>query len=419
MCFCGCATGLWRSAPTAENFSRQALEFEKRGELQQALSAWRAALALAPDHPMASENIQTLENAISKAAQTHFKCGLDHYQAGDLIQARREMLTVLRLSPGHSKALYDLKTHLDGGNAQFYKVQRGDSFVKIAAEHYKDPSKAYMLAYFNDMDPGKPLFTDTVLVLPVLRAEQLSLRRSGEAWVERAQKALEQKQYSEVLSICDKIRHDSPGHPRIKPLIDAARLGWARSLLEQNEPLDALEQLKQVSTGYAGREQAIRRARLALNKQASQEKIRSAQARFDQGAYAGAIAICRDILDKDPSNAKATALLHAARYQWGKQLLDQGNEEKAAENLRTLDRNYQDSAQLLARAHSRLNTRAEEFYRQGVKHFLNEDLESAIESWKRSLAFNPNHPKAAQDMDNALKLLEKWRVLEQGAPAAK
>jgi tetratricopeptide (TPR) repeat protein len=222
-----------------------------------------------------------------------------------------------------------------------------------------------------------------------------------------------------VLSICDKIRQESPGHSRIQPLIDAARFGWGRSLLEQNQPLEALEQLKQVSTGYAGRDRAIRSARLALNKRAGQEKIRSAQARLDKGAYAGAIAICQDILDKDPSNAKATALLNAARYQWGKQLLDQGDEEKAAENLRTLDPNYQDSAHLLARAHSRLNTRAEEFYRQGVKHFLNEDLESAIESWKRSLAFNPDHPKAAQDMDNALKLLEKWRGLEQSAPAEK
>jgi tetratricopeptide (TPR) repeat protein len=419
ICLWGCATGLWSSAPTAEFFRRQAADFEINGELQQALSARRAATLLDPGHPEDAEAITVLENAIAEAAQAHFKTGLDHLQAGDPVSARRSILTVLRLSPGHSKALWYLKNHLNGANPQIYKVQRGDSFIKIATDHYKDPGKAYILAYFNDMDPGKPLLTDTLLVLPALRAEQLVQRRSPDIWLERAQRALDQKQYSEVLSLCERVRNESPGHPRIRPMIDAARFGWGRSLLEQGDHQGAMEQLNRVSRGYAGRDQAIRSVRAALQQKGDQAKIKSAQARFDQGAYAGAAAICQDILDNDPVNAHAKLLLQASRYQWGKQLLDKGHDEEAAEKLGMVDPAYKDAAQLLTRAQSRLNTRAEDFYRRGVKFFLNEDLESAIKSWETALKFNPEHPKAAQDMKNAQKLLEKWHSLEKTETADK
>ena len=48
-----------------------------------------------------------------------------------------------------------------------------------------------------------------------------------------------------------------------------------------------------------------------------------------------------------------------------------------------------------------------------MKHFLNEELEKAIASWKKALALNPKHPKAAQDIENAERLLDKWRNLDQ------
>jgi tetratricopeptide (TPR) repeat protein len=416
----GCSAGLWpHRVVTAEDFHARAEALEKEGELQQALTALRAASLLEPDNKEISESIRRLERAVVSAAAGHLKSALEHQQAGNIDQARRELLIVLRLSPGHPKALHALEHLLKGTERQIYKVQRGDSFVKIAADYYKDPGKAYILAYFNDMDPGKPLLTDTVLVLPALRPEQLSARRPSEAWVERAQKELDQKQFQTVLSICDKARKESPGHPRIQPLVDAARLGWGRSLLEQNEYAAALEQLRQVSPTVPGRDQALRRARSAVQRQDIQGEIRSAQGHLDRGDFAGAIAICQKVLDQDPSNATAQALVHASRYHWGKQLLDDGHEEKAAEKFRMLDPKYQDVAHLLVRAQARLNARAEEFYRKGVKSFLNEDLESAIESWKKALMFNPEHPKARQDMENASRLMDKWRGLEQAAPAGK
>jgi tetratricopeptide (TPR) repeat protein len=401
------------------DFRSNAKAFEKQGELQQALLAWRTAARLAPDDPTIPAKIRTLEDRIADAVQAHFKSGIESYQAGDYAQARREFLTVLRLSPEHQKALYYLKIRLNGVDQPLYKVQRGDSFIKIATEHYKDPTKAYTIADFNGLDPDKPLLIDTPLLLPVLKPEQLLPRKDLDELMQRAQSALDQKQYQEALAVCEKIREENPILPRIQGLADAGRLGLAKQFIEQKDYPAALEQLEQISPGFAGRKQAIRKARRYIRRQAVDGKIRSAQARFDHHAYAGAIAICLEVLRREPNDVKAQALLHASRYRLGKQQLDQGKEALAIENLSTLGKDYHDTAQLLILAHARMNARAEEFYRKGVKYFLNEDLERAIESWKKALGLNPDHPKARQDMENALRLLDKWRGLgKDGDPKA-
>jgi predicted TPR repeat methyltransferase len=60
-----------------------------------------------------------------------------------------------------------------------------------------------------------------------------------------------------------------------------------------------------------------------------------------------------------------------------------------------------------------LAARAESHYRSGVKHFLNEELEKAVAEWEKTLALNPEHRKARQDMENAQRLLDKLRGLEK------
>ncbi len=50
---------------------------------------------------------------------------------------------------------------------------------------------------------------------------------------------------------------------------------------------------------------------------------------------------------------------------------------------------------------------AEEHYRTGVKEFLNAELRKAIEEWEQTLALNPEHAKASQDIKHAQTLLDK------------
>jgi hypothetical protein len=54
---------------------------------------------------------------------------------------------------------------------------------------------------------------------------------------------------------------------------------------------------------------------------------------------------------------------------------------------------------------------AQIYYRNGVKDFINEDLESAIAEWEKALVCNPDHEKASENIDNARRLLEKIETL--------
>jgi tetratricopeptide (TPR) repeat protein len=424
LCFAGvtgCAARLpwtWQSAQkpipvSKETYRQKAIAFEKQGELRQALFAWRVVAGLDPENESIAEIIQTLERGIANAANTHYQRGVEYYQEGDYDSARQAFLKVIRLSPEHQPALRYLKTRLHTTQHATYRVRRGDSFTKIASDVYKDVSKAYLIAYFNDLDPNRPLLIDTLLVLPELNPGQLLPRRDILAMLDQAQKALARNQHAEVLSITERINAQSPGDVQARRLADTAHFQLAMALMEQKDYPAALERLKQVSPAHAGRNQAIARVRREFQRQAKEEQLRLAQDRLDKRAFAQAIQISEEILALDPSNRTARGIFDAAHYALGKQHLDQGREDLAIDALRVLDKNYQDSAQLLTQAHARLNARAETLYREGVMHFLNEELELAVEAWEKSLALNPDHPKARQDIENARRLLDKWRGLGQ------
>ena len=73
---------------------------------------------------------------------------------------------------------------------------------------------------------------------------------------------------------------------------------------------------------------------------------------------------------------------------------------------------------VLSLARARTKSQAETLYRDGVKQFINEDLEKAITTWKKVLELNPEHPKARQDMENAERLLEKLKALDKAPEKA-
>lgn len=413
----GC-TGTWRGlqkmvSPPVEFYRQKALSSEKQGHLQEALFAWRIVDQLDGKNPRTLKIIHTLQRAIRNAAQIHFHRGLDYYQKGDFANARREFLICLRVQPAHSKALYYLKTRLHSTEQADYKVQRGDSFNRIARQVYHDPTKANIIAFFNGLDPQKPLLIDTVLLLPEISPKYLVPRKEITLLLESARQALENKHYQKVIELTAKINRESPGNPKAQALADAAHFTIGTAMLHQGRFLDAFTELKLVSPSYKGRSKALRQARSSLHRQALADKLALAQKHLNNKDYTSAINVAEDILSQDPGNVAARKLFTAAHYALGKQLIENNEDAMALESLDAIDASYEDTAQLRSMARARLNAQAETYYRAGVKHFLNEELESAISSWKKTLALNPNHPKAAQDIENAERLLKKWRDLDQ------
>ncbi len=398
-------------ALSKESYSRKAADLEQQGELRQALFAWQVAARIDPEDTRIPEKIEALAQTIAAGADECYQQGVEYYRKRDFPNARRHFLKALHKVPDHPEARHYLQSRLHTAEHATYRVQRGDSYTKIANDIYKDVSKAYIIAYFNDLDPHRPLYIDTLLVLPELSPAQLLPRRDLLLLMDQAQKALSQNRYAEVLSITERISAQSPGNAQARLLADTARFNLAMAHIAKKEYPEALNHLQKVGPAYRDRDTAMAMAQRQLNRRTINQKLQQARKALDEKDYALAIRISAQALDDELSHGLARDIFDAAHYAQGKHYLDQGEEPLAIETLSVLDRTYQDTARLLTQAHARLNGRAEALYRQGVMYFLNEELELAIEAWKTSLTLNPDHPKARQDIDNARRLLEKWQAM--------
>jgi len=213
----GCAE-TWQKFQTkrvspADEYRNKAIADEQQDELQAALLTWHIVARFDPDNAEIPKMIQTLKRDISKKAREHYHRGLNHYQAGDYADASQAFLATLRMDPGHKRALYYLKTRLQNLDQTVYKVRRGDSYFGIATRIYNDPSKAYLLAYFNDLDPEKTLMTGTALLLPALDPKYLRPRSDIKALLAKAQGAFDSHRYSETINLTTQIKKEVPGHP--------------------------------------------------------------------------------------------------------------------------------------------------------------------------------------------------------------
>lgn len=393
-------------------YQQKALKYEKEGELQQALMALRVVQQLAPNDEEISTRLSTLEKKIRITANEYYRKGVAHHQKREMTNARRNLLIALRIDPRHEPALAYLRLRLPNDDNATYSVVRGDSYTKIATNFYNDPTKAYTIAYFNDLNPRNPLQISTELLLPDLPAKYLVPRKDIESMQERAQKALDQHRLDDVLKIASDIDALQPNDPLVTKLRDDVYFRRGKALLDRKQYTRAIAQLKQVSPKYTGRKEAIEKARRHLREEALETRVAQAQRHLDDNAYEEAIAICQEILTQAPFNRRAKTIFNAAHYRWGRKLLEEGKEAEAIDVLNNLDRGYQDTAQFMTQARAQLNARAEALYRKGVRFFLNEELEHAIDAWSEALKLNPNHPKAKQDIENAIRLLDKWRDLD-------
>jgi tetratricopeptide (TPR) repeat protein len=216
-----------------------------------------------------------------------------------------------------------------------------------------------------------------------------------------------------MIAAIAEIQKEVPDHPKARSLADRAYWLKARELMGKKRYLDAIAAFKQMSADSKGRDAAIRQAKECIRKQDLSEKLETARDYMKKKSYAGAIHMSEEILALDPDNQEARQVYNAGQYALGRQLLEQDENALAIQILSDVDKEFKDTKELMAQARGRLKTQAETLYRNGVKHFINEELEKAIECWQKALAINPMHFKARQDMENARRLLEKWRGLDQ------
>jgi tetratricopeptide (TPR) repeat protein len=134
---------------------------------------------------------------------------------------------------------------------------------------------------------------------------------------------------------------------------------------------------------------------------------------LEKGEYQVALADVDRVLASNAQNSDATELKKAVLYGLGKSQLGQ---RKYAESVRTLAQLarlapvYQDSPALLKQARERA---AQQHYAQGLQLYREEKLEDAVTEWKAVLEYEPEHPNAKKNIEQAERLLKSLQQRQQ------
>jgi len=133
---------------------------------------------------------------------------------------------------------------------------------------------------------------------------------------------------------------------------------------------------------------------------------------FDARKYEKVLPIVNNILKYNPAHGQADEMKNVSYYQLGKQLHQKKEYSKSLRMYNFVDPEYKIVETAMAKVRKSMHAEAEDHYRKGIKHFVNEKFRAAILEWSRTLTLNPDHEKAKNDMERARKLLKKLEETE-------
>ena len=168
----GCATGPKSPETLAKEYTAKAQQYEKQGDLVEALKQYRLVLTVDPANELARQKTATLGPQLKKLAEEHYKSGIKLYNKGEYSQARKEFLTALRYNPEHAKAKAKLTaTSKDLGRVKRYivhTVQEDESISTLAERYYGDYRKFHFIAEYNELEDATQVRVGQEIKIPVI-----------------------------------------------------------------------------------------------------------------------------------------------------------------------------------------------------------------------------------------------------------
>jgi tetratricopeptide (TPR) repeat protein len=137
-----------------------------------------------------------------------------------------------------------------------------------------------------------------------------------------------------------------------------------------------------------------------------EKELTDARNLFALNEFQNSLNVTEKILKFDPSNAEAIELKNLANLQMGISLTNEKNYFQAIKVLNKVDSGFPGLEQTMANVKTGMLQEAETHYLTGVIHFNNKKYRSAILEWAKALTYNPNHPKAKENIEKARKLVK-------------
>ncbi len=418
---CGCAgmeasvsefmrAGPWWAAAQAGDIRSRARELEACGEFVMALDHWRLVQRIGIDQAEARGEIERMESTVAAAVQIHYQKGLVELRQKNLPAARNHFLTALRLDPGFQPAAKQINARFSPFPLAVYLSAPDDRPASVAKKVFGDEKKAFLVAWFNDLPENDALKPGTVLILPKLDKAPPRIIRSKHP-PNRLAEAKARLAENDLEGALDLAGQADTVNPEVKALIHTIHLKKATAQIESGLLDDARQALATVPDGFAGKDAVMGKLTVILQKQQFTLDLATAQDHFDRGRYQQSLDRVEALLNSTPDSVDARDLAAEARYRVALDHFDHKRFLKAREVLEKADQAHEASKALKESVGNRLAELAQIHYRNGVKHFINEDLKSAIAEWEMALVCNPDHEKARENIGNARRLMHKIETL--------
>jgi tetratricopeptide (TPR) repeat protein len=376
-----------------------------------ALDHWRLVEEIAADSKEAEREIRRLEAMIDTAVRSHYQAGLAKLKGNHPTDARNHFLAALRLDPTFEPALKQVRTCFTPFPFRSYQTQPGDRLASVAEEFFGDEEKAFLIAWFNDLPEEDPeLPPGSSLILPKLEEKRPPDTRaeaaSGPLALARARLSAGDLQGALTLA-----GQADPSELQVRALIHTIRREQAAQQLEAGWLADAAASLAAIPDGFEGKAALKEALDRASKEQQFTRDLESAQYMLVQGRYGACLDRARVLLQRAPDNPAVARLAAEARYRLALDHFDHRRYREARSVLENMEEDHEAGIALKATVHARLVELGQVHYRNGVKHFINEDLNKAIAEWEVALDCDPDHAKARENIENARRLLEKVETL--------
>jgi tetratricopeptide (TPR) repeat protein len=324
--------------------------------------------------------------------------------------ARNHFLAALRLDPSFRPALNEINARFTPFPLTVYRTVAGDRPAGVAKKVFGDKNKAFLVAWFNDLPENAELKPGTTLILPkaaTIAAVIAPERRTAEL-LARARARLAQADLAGALALA----HQADAADRaVQHLIHSIYLKQATDQIASGLLDDARQSLAMVPDGFTGKHAALKSLEAALQHHAITMDLEKAWRHFDRGRYRKSLSLAQMVLQRAPQSVAARQMAAAARYRLALDDVRHKRYLAARQVLENADENHKPSMALKKAVHQRLAHLAQRHYRNGVKYFINEDLQSAIAEWQKALTYNPNLSKARENIDKARRLMQKIKAL--------
>lgn len=390
----------------------RATDLERKGELNRALEHLMMSRYFSSDNALVDEKINVLKEKIHDAAEKQFKAGMTYLAENKTANARRAFLSALFYNPGHRQALNQLKSLTIPPRFKHYTVKKGDTPNTIAAHFYHDETWKDAILFFNNLAPGAALPEGMTLNIPIAGREIIQKKSQEDVLLSKARALFKKGDNRAALEAADKVLSLDPSNRGAGELTAAIYLKMANQQIEEKQYAEAKDLVDKVPRGFKNRKKTVARLDAALQDAEIEAMLEDAWTAFNAGDYEKTIHILKKVQSISPENKEAINLFNTATFEYAKKLYNEEKDLSALAVIENADKKYKGVESLTQKIEARINARAQEHYRKGVKYFLNENLEQAIFHWEATLSLNPDHAKAGENIVKARRLLNKIEKIE-------